>query len=100
MDEKMDFMPKSKSISTVESSETIKEDYSVKRSKGSDFKSYSVKVATAALNIRKGAGMKHDIVGMITDKGVYVITEVSADKKWGKLKSGEGWICLDYTKKI
>ena len=40
------------------------------------------------------------VVGYINDKGVYTIVEV--DGKYGKLKSGVGWICLrtDYVKKV
>jgi len=43
-------------------------------------------------------GTKHEIVGVITDKGTYTIVEISG--KWGKLKSGAGWIHLNYTKKV
>ena len=32
-------------------------------------------------------------------KNTYTIVEVK-DGCWGKLKSGAGWICLDYTKKV
>lgn len=64
---------------------------------------YLVKVTTSGLNIRKGAGTNTAKVGIITDKGVYTIVE---EKKgagttlWGKLKSGAGWISLDYVKRI
>ena len=61
---------------------------------------YLVKVNTACLNIREKATTDSDIVGQITDRGVYTIV-AKADgkgaKKWGKLKSGAGWIALDYT---
>lgn len=67
-------------------------------------KSYKVKVTAAALNVRKGPGMNYDIVERIRDKGVYTIVDESAgsgsDKGWGKLKSGAGWISLDYTNRI
>lgn len=59
---------------------------------------YLVKVTTSALNIRSGAGTGNSVVGCIRDKGTYTITETSGN--WGKLKSGLGWICLDYTSKI
>ena len=62
------------------------------------FKSYAVRVTASALNVRKGPGTKYAIATTIRDKGVYTIVEESGD--WGKLKSGAGWICLDYTKKI
>lgn len=60
--------------------------------------SYMVKVTTEALNIRAGAGTNYNIVGCIRDKGVYTIVEEKAG--WGRLKSGVGWICLEFTKKV
>lgn len=62
-----------------------------------DADSYLVKVTTGALNIREGAGTNTAVVGCIRDKGTYTIVETSGN--WGKLKSGLGWICLDYTNK-
>jgi len=62
------------------------------------FKSYLVKVTADALNIRKGPSTSYSIVGVIKDKGVYTIVEEKDN--WGKLKSGAGWICLNYTKKV
>lgn len=62
--------------------------------------SYLVKVNTACLNIRKKAGTNYAIVGQIKDRGTYTIVAESngkGAKKWGKLKSGAGWIALDYT---
>ena len=59
---------------------------------------YLIKVTTNALNIREGAGTNYKIVGVIRDKGTYTIVETQ--NNWGKLKSGAGWICLDYTDKI
>ncbi len=64
---------------------------------------YLVKVIVDVLNIRKGAGADTDKVGSITDRGVYTIVSEEngiGASKWGKLKSGAGWISLDYTKKI
>ena len=63
------------------------------------FKPYLVRVTAAALNVRKGPGISFAINTVITDKGVYTIVEES-NKCWGKLKSGAGWINLNYTKKI
>ena len=48
--------------------------------------------------------MKNDevlltVVGCIKDKGIYTIVAESKGQgatKWGKLKSGAGWISLDY----
>ena len=64
----------------------------------SDSDDFKVKVTTSALNIRSGAGTRYDRVGVITDKGVYTIVKVKGN--WGYLKSGKGWICLDYTKRM
>lgn len=61
-------------------------------------KTYFVKVTAGALNIRTGPGTENPVVGTITDRGVYTIVETQGD--WGKLKSGAGWICLKYTKKV
>lgn len=75
----------------------------VKPSKPVASSSYRVKVTTDALNIRKGPGTNYDIVGCIRDEGVYTIVEEAPDNgapKWGKLKSGAGWISLGYVKKI
>ena len=69
----------------------------------STFTPYRVKVTASVLNIRKGAGTNYGKNGAIKDKGVYTIVEEKDGKgasKWGKLKSGAGWISLDYTKKI
>ena len=60
--------------------------------------SYLVKVTTDALNIRAGASTGYKINGCIRDRGTYTIVETQGN--WGKLKSGAGWICLDYTKKV
>ena len=67
------------------------------------FTPYMVRVNASSLNIRSGAGTNYSIVGVIKNKGVYTIVEESTDKssnKWGKLKSGAGWISLGYTSKV
>lgn len=64
----------------------------------------TVKVSISNLNIRKGPGTNYATTGRYTGKGIFTITEESAgpgsDTGWGKLKSGAGWISLDYVKKI
>ena len=58
---------------------------------------------TDALNIRKGPGTNYGTNGTIKDKGVYTIVAESdgpGASKWGKLKSGAGWISLDYTQRL
>ena len=68
------------------------------------FKSYIVRIVPeAGVNIRKNAGTDNEIVGVIAQGGAYTIVEEKngkGAKKWGKLKSGAGWIALDYTEKI
>lgn len=47
------------------------------------------------LNIRKGAGIEYDIVGVINDNYKYTIIDTASANdggRWGKLKSGIGWI--------
>jgi len=64
--------------------------------------SFLVKVTCSVLNIRAGAGTSYKTVGAIVDKGTYTIvdTKQGADGyTWGKLKSGAGWIALEYTKR-
>lgn len=74
-----------------------------KVSKIKEFKPYKVKVTASPLNIRKGAGTNYALNGSIKNKGVYtIVAEASGNgaTEWGKLKSGAGWISLDYTKKL
>ena len=65
---------------------------------------FQVKVSVSALNIRKGAGTDTAKTGKYTGIGTFTIVEVKSGKGsntgWGKLKSGAGWISLDYAKKI
>ena len=70
----------------------------------SKFKSYIVRIVPeAGVNIRKDAGTDKEIVGAIAQGGAYTIVAEKngkGAKKWGKLKSGAGWIALDFTEKI
>ena len=77
--------------------------YSGKSAATPTFTPYMVRVTTDVLNIRKGAGTNYGINGAIKDQGAYTIVAESSGagaNKWGKLKSGAGWISLDYTQKI
>lgn len=89
---------------TTTESTTSKPTTNTTSSATSTFKAYKVKITTDALRIRKGAGTNYAQVGMIRDRGVYTIVAESkgqgSTKGWGKLKSGAGWISLDYTKKV
>ena len=65
--------------------------------------SYRVRVSIKTLNIRKGPGTNYDKTGKYTGIGVFtIVAEADGEgaTKWGKLKSGAGWISLDYAKKI
>ena len=63
---------------------------------------YLVKVSIPNLNIRKGPGTNYERAGYFTGIGIFTIREESDGEgatRWGKLKSGMGWISLDYVKK-
>jgi len=63
---------------------------------------FLVKVSISDLNIRKGPGTNYDRV-QFSPPGVYTIVAVSdgaGASKWGKLKSGIGWIALEYTVRL
>lgn len=66
--------------------------------------SFKVQVEVNNLNIRYGPGTRYAKTGKYTGKGIFTIVEVKSGvgskAGWGKLKSGAGWISLDYTKKI
>lgn len=72
-----------------------------KETKTDDIK---VKVDITYLNVRKGPGTNYAKTGKKTGKGVFTITEkksgTGSKKGWGKLKSGAGWISLDYTTEV
>ena len=62
---------------------------------------YHVRVKITNLNIRKGPGTNYGATSYI-QPGIYTIVAESTGKgaaKWGKLKSGAGWISLDYATK-
>lgn len=65
---------------------------------------FLVKVTAKDLRIRKGAGTDTKWTGKYVSPGVYTIVEVKTGKGseagWGRLKSGAGWISLDYGSQI
>ena len=66
------------------------------------FSPYKVQVKISDLNIRKGAGTNYDRVRYI-EPGIYTIVEEADGQgatKWGKLKSGVGWISLDFVTRV
>jgi len=63
--------------------------------------SYLVKINTE-LNVRAGAGTNYDVTTKVKKNEVYTIVEekLNGSTKWGKLKSGAGWISLKFATKI
>lgn len=62
---------------------------------------YTVKVTATDLNIRSGPGTNYGRKGFIAP-GIYTIVaeaDGTGATKWGKLKSGVGWISIDYVVK-
>ena len=66
--------------------------------------SFKVQISISDLNIRKGPGTNYATTGRFTGKGIFTIVETKqgagSAKGWGKLKSGAGWIALDFATKI
>ena len=65
---------------------------------------FKVRVSVPDLNIRSGPGTNYAATGRFTGVGVFTITAVQSGQGsssgWGKLKSGAGWIALDYAKRV
>ena len=82
-----------------ESKEEVKED-----SKEKVDAPFKVKVSIPDLNIRRGPGTNYDRIGQYTGVGVFTIMEVRAGQGsasgWGRLKSGAGWIAMDFTTRV
>lgn len=66
--------------------------------------SFLVRVSISDLNIRTGPGTNFAKTGKFTGKGVFTIMEVKdgtgSANGWGRLKSGAGWISLDYAVRV
>lgn len=62
------------------------------------FTPYLVRVTADVLNVRQKPSTTAPITTQVTKGGIFTI--VDENNKWGKLKSGAGWIHLDYTKKV
>ena len=72
-------------------------------STSSSFTPYKVRITADELNIRSAPSTSALTTGSITDHGIYTIVGESngtGASKWGKLKSGAGWISLDYAQKV
>ena len=68
------------------------------------FRPYLVRVSIPDLNIRKGPGTDYAKIGKYTGVGSFTIVQVrsgaGSDSGWGKLKSGAGWIALDFCERV
>ena len=73
-----------------------------KKPAGSAFKPYKVKVTASVLNVRSGAGTGYKVNTTVKKGDVFTISaeKMNGTTKWGKLKSGVGWISLAYTEKV
>ena len=75
----------------------------IKNSENKVINETKVRVTANALNVREKPNTNSKILTVIRDKGIYDIIAESngiGATKWGKLKSGAGWISLDYVKKV
>ena len=59
---------------------------------------YKVKITASKLNVRSSPNVNSAIVTQVKVGEVYTIIEER--EGWGRLKSGAGWIALEYTQKI
>lgn len=66
-------------------------------------KVHTVKVTASSLNYRRGPGTNYPVLGIVRKNEVYTIIEEVIGRggsKWGRLKSGAGWIALNYCVRI
>ena len=59
---------------------------------------YLVRITADVLNVRQLPTTKSKVVTTVRQNGVYTIIEEKDG--WGRLKSGAGWISLNYTEKL
>lgn len=67
------------------------------------FQEYMVRIKIPNLNIRTGPGTDFPRTGAYTGIGAFTIVDEVEGKGaslWGRLKSGAGWIALDYTERV
>lgn len=64
---------------------------------------FLAKVSISDLNIRKGPGTNYDRV-QFCPPSIYTILEVKAGQGsaagWGRLKSGIGWVSLEFCQRV
>lgn len=80
----------------------VNEKLGVKTENKTSFKPYFISVKSKTLKVRKDAGKKYAVVATIKKGEIYTIIDEKENGgyKWGKLKSGIGWVNLNYCKKI
>lgn len=63
---------------------------------------YLVRITADVLNVRKGPGTNYPVSTRVHAGEVYAIAgeKMNGNTKWGKLKSGAGYISLGYAKKV
>ena len=64
---------------------------------------FTVRVTAKVLNYRKGPGITYAVAGQVRKGEVYTIVSIDngpGASKWGRLKSGAGWISLDHCEKV
>ena len=78
--------------------------YYHKYAKGGNGYPGKIRITIPDLNIRTGPGANYAKTGKCTGVGVFTIVEVTTGEGstngWGKLKSGAGWISLDYATSV
>lgn len=72
----------------------VKDEY-VKQKRNQPF---LVRVTCETLNVRQEPSTATNVVSKVHKGDVYTI--IDTDKNWGKLKSGVGWISLNYTERV
>ena len=82
----------------VKKSNIVGQETTSSSSSSAEFKSYLVRITTDVLNVRSDAGTNFKVTTQVKRNEVYTI--VGEKNGWGKLKSGAGWIALEYTKKV
>lgn len=76
---------------------TVPNENALDTNSNGEFRQYVIKLANPLLNIHSEPSYNGKIVGVITDRGSYVITNEATDdegNKWGLLDSEFGWINL------
>lgn len=90
---------------TIKVSEEVSEEEEVSEPIVEDT-SFEVHIPVSNLRIRKGPGVGEgcEPIGKYTGIGTFRILEVQngtgSKSGWGRLESGEGWICMDFVERI